>query len=535
MTTTCSPDSTTTEWPAFIGKWPRLTGRQAPEFECRHEGDEELGDKCGRFGKRIGLRCMPWQWLVLRGVLSLLAPNEWGERLFTHRFVVIECTRQNGKSLIIVLRILFGMFVLGEKRIIYTAQRWSTAEDVFDRVVAVIDRIPSLKRRLLKPPSKKDNRGVIELVNKAKVEFGPRSQDFGRGYTEIDLVFFDEAYDLDAVTTRNLEGSQRAARNPQTWYVSTSPVATVHPKCHKFSGLCRSGRKHAANLYYALFGAPRTFDRMDPEAWPLANPSYGVVGDDREMQTTLENAKTTADRLIADADYLGWAEYPPDESEIGSPMPGWKTMAVDPIATRSELVGPRALVLDRSLDRKVWILCAAQRTTAGRIYLEFGYSAQASNVAIVRQTLSVAGALDPVALVIDKKSDAAVLQPDLVEAGIEPTMTNTPEFAIASGGFLDDALDGRLAHGDQQIFNDAVANAAMRELPSGGFVWDASADKSTFSHLRAASLARWALLEYGSNVALPKMPVVATGDAQSTPIGPQMGQIGSVDFMTMPL
>src|ERR1700730_1827496 len=98
MTTTCSPDSTpTTDWPAFVGVWPRLTGRQRPEFECRHEGDESLGDKCAPFGKRIGLRCMPWQWLVLRAVLSLLAPNAWGERLFTHRFVVIECTRQNGK------------------------------------------------------------------------------------------------------------------------------------------------------------------------------------------------------------------------------------------------------------------------------------------------------------------------------------------------------------------------------------------------------------------------------------------------------
>lgn len=527
--TTCSTDSTTTtEWPPFVGVWPRLTGRQEPEFESRHEGDETEGDRCARFGKRVGLRCMPWQWLVLRAVLSLLPVNDWGERVWAHRIVVIEATRQNGKTLIIVLRILFGLFVIREKRIIYTAQRWSTAEDVFDRVVTVIDRIPSLKRRLLAKPTKKNNHGLILLIGGAKCEFGPRSQDFGRGYTEVDLVFFDEAYDLDAVPERNLTGAQRAAGNPQTWYVSTSPVASVHPKCHKFSGLCRSGRRRAANIYYALFAAPREMDRMDPQAWPLANPSYGVVGDDGEMQTTLEHAKTTVDRLIADADYLGWAEYPPDESEIGSPMPAdrWSAMGVDPNLVRAELTGPRALVLDRSLDRNVWLLCAAQRTRDGHIYIEFGYSAQASNVAIVRQTLATAAILDPVALVIDAKSDAAVLKPDLVEAGIEPTMTNLTEFGIASGGFLDDALDGRLAHGNQQIFNDAVAGAAMRELPRGGFIWAADADKSTFSHLRAASLARWALLEFGAVLPMPKAPVAAAPSSH-------MPAVESVDFMTM--
>jgi hypothetical protein len=45
------------------------------------------------------------------------------------------------------------------RRIVYTAQQWATVEDVFDRVCAIIERVPSLKKRLAKPPSKKDNRG----------------------------------------------------------------------------------------------------------------------------------------------------------------------------------------------------------------------------------------------------------------------------------------------------------------------------------------------------------------------------------------
>ena len=28
-----------TQWPEWVGSWPRLKGRQFPEFESKHEGD----------------------------------------------------------------------------------------------------------------------------------------------------------------------------------------------------------------------------------------------------------------------------------------------------------------------------------------------------------------------------------------------------------------------------------------------------------------------------------------------------------------
>lgn len=231
-------------WPNFVGTWPRLIGRQTPEIECRHPGDESEGDRCATFAFRIGLRCMPWQWLILRAMLSLLDPNQWGERLFTHRNVVIECSRQNGKTLIVIVRILWGLFRRRE-RILYTAQEWKTAEDVFDRVCAVIDRVPAFRRQLAAKPSKKDNRGVILLVDGTKADFGPRSLNFGRGLTEVDLLIMDEAYDVVPKHSANLTGTQRAAQNPQTIWLSTPPVAAEHPHCHKLAGFHRLGKAGA--------------------------------------------------------------------------------------------------------------------------------------------------------------------------------------------------------------------------------------------------------------------------------------------------
>lgn len=506
MTTTFSTDCDT-DWPDFIGSWPRLKGSQTPRFESRHPGDESEGDRCAKFGQRVGMRCMPWEWQTLRAILSRQPLNEWGERVWTHRDSAIECTRQQGKTLIIVLRILYGLFVLKEMRIIYTAQRWSTAYDVFKRVVAVIERIPSLKRRLSEKPSKAGNRGMIRLTNGASAEFGPRSQDFGRGYTEIDLLIIDEAYDVDPEEEANLTGAQSAARNPQTIYISTAPVADVHPKCHALAALHRLGHTGAPDLYYALYAAPADMSREDPDAWALAQPSYGVATNEREIRSKVQKAKTAAQRAIFDADYMGWGDYPPDEAEIASPIPDdvWEC-ALD---VGVKLVGPRAMALDRTRNRKTWALAAAQRTSDGRIFVEIGYAADTQNSQALAATVAAVASLNPVALVIDTKSAAAVLVPELTAAGIEATITNSAQLARASGAFLDDALSGQLAHPGQDLLTDGVRSAAMREIP-GGFTWDEPHNGGTAMYLRAATLARWALMEFGNTVTVPSAaPVVA--------------------------
>lgn len=515
MTTTSQPDCDA-EWPDFVGTWPRLKGRQTPLFESKFDGDESLGDKCAAFGARIGLRCMPWEWLTVRAILSTQPPNQHGDQLWTHRDGAIECTRQQGKTLLIVLLILFHLYILKTKRIVYTAQRWSTAADVFDRVWAVIDRVPSLKRRLAEKPTKGGNRGLIKLTNGCKVEFGPRSQDFGRGYTEVDLLIIDESYDVDPAQEANLTGAQSAARNPQTLYLSTPPVAAEHPKCHILTGLHRLGHERAPDLYYALYAAPREMSRDDPKSWAMAQPSYGVATNEREIRSKRQKAKTAAQLAIFDADYMGWGDYPPEEGEATSPIPDdqWESLTV---GADVELVGPCALALERSRNRKGWAMAAAQRTADGRIFVEIGFASEVSNAEMVSYTASAAMALNPIVLVIDAKSSAAVIGTELESAGIDATMTNHSQLGLASGGFLDDALAGNLAHAGQSILTDGVRSAEMREIP-GGFTWDEPVNGNSVVYLKAATLARWALVENEGNIRpAPARP--ATAAARTSPGG----------------
>lgn len=498
-------------WPDWLGKFPRLTGRQQPEYESWHEGDESEGDRATRFGTRIGVWLLPWEWMIVRAVLSLLPVNEFGIRLYTHRVIVLECTRQQGKTLIIVLLILWKLFKR-RRRIIYTAQQWATVEDVFDRVVAIIDRVPSLKKRLAKPPSKKDNRGTIVLKpirgdkHVVQAQFGPRTQHFARGFTEVDDVFFDEGYDLVPKETANLTGAQAASDNPQTFYVSTPPVVTAHPNCQRFSGLVRTIENGGApGMYGALYRAPKSFKRGDPAAYPLAQPSYGVVGNDRDMEAHLQGAQDAGpeDLALFDADWLGRGDYPPPANRRESEIPtetwrdmGWQTKRDSegrPLP-KPTLTGRPVLVLAREAN---WAIAAAWRTAAGPMHIEVGYpDLDMTKDVAVRTVSSVMTEWDPSALVV-AGGEAAEAVPDLEAAGFEVITPNRTEEAQACGGFLSDALIGAFTHSGQAGLTTAMESAVKNELTGGGFIWEVF-DPASHAQLRGATLARWALLKFGA-------------------------------------
>lgn len=65
------------QWPEWVGSWPRLKGRQTPEFESKHPGDESAhADRCGKFGFAVGLRPMPWQWRSIQAITSVQPPTD---------------------------------------------------------------------------------------------------------------------------------------------------------------------------------------------------------------------------------------------------------------------------------------------------------------------------------------------------------------------------------------------------------------------------------------------------------------------------
>ncbi|MDL9938693.1 terminase large subunit [Gordonia sp. ABSL1-1] len=467
-------------------EFPKLTGRQEPENLSEFEGDDTDGLRAVEFARKTRTVPLPWQAASLIGILRRAADGMW-----THPDVLLLVPRQNGKTLILVLRCLFGLFLLNEK-IVFSSQRWQTSKNTYKRLSAIIKSRPSLNKRVV-ANSMAPGSAYIELASGAQITFITRSNDSGRGLDEVDLVIYDEAYNLTESETSGLSWTQMASKNPQTIYASSAANAEQHINCAVLAGQRRRGLEHGAGLYFAEYMAPDG-DWDDLETARQANPSFGVIQTDAKMLKEIRAVRTAAARRSFEVEALGRGIWPTDgeSHEAIIDAEAWSTMK----NLTPRLTGPIALGLDRSVDGKTWALAAAQRTADGRVHIEIGFHQAASLRAVAAYIRAVVSAWDPAVLVIDRKSSAMSVVPLLAEEGIEPEVTGTPQMAMACQGFLDDAADARLSHAGQQIFTDAVAAAAKRTMPQGDFVWDRT--EGSVAALLAGTIARWALLTFGT-------------------------------------
>lgn len=493
--------------PLWVSTPQRLTGNPEPFWESHHGGDYYHGDRCGRFAHKIGEPFYRWQWDAERKILATRPDGLW-----SHPDVCLLITRQQGKSQLITLRILYGLFFLGEK-IIYTAQRWQTVEDVYDRIVAMIDRRPSLRRRLDSSAcpdghTKAGNHGEIHLLNGASLHMGPRTKAVGRGETKIDLAIFDEAYDVKEAHTTDLTGAQNASDNPQTIFVSTAAVVDLHPHCQVLATMRRNGLRHEPDLYAAEWRAPDGMARDDPQAWRLAQPSHGATVRAREVSRELRRARTATLIAMFNADYLGWGSWPPDPDEAKCPIPldVWDKLVAIP-----ELVGDVCLAVERTLDLRWWCIAAGQRTRDGRVHVEVGYWRAVNIGQAAAAVLELVELWDPVAIAVDSHSRAHPIAPYLHNQGIECVVTSTPKLALYTQGFVDSVMSGDVCHVGQKLLRDGLEGGAMRELPRGDVVWDEAESGAALAPVKAVTLAHGAVLEFAAESRPAASPSTGTG------------------------
>ena len=101
---------------------------------------------------------------------------------------------------------------------------------------------------------------------------------------------------------------------------------------------------------------------------------------------------------------------------------------------------------------------------------------------------------DPVAVVVNPKSQSGTLVKPLGEAGILLTLMTAQDVAVAHGEFLDLVRDGGLAHLDQGPLTAAVRAAQQRPL-AGAQAWDPKVDTDQ-APLVAATGGCWAFCRW---------------------------------------
>lgn len=512
----------------IAAEWPKLTGRQTPFSQSFQIGSYELGEKVVELARRMKIRTMPWQTWSIEKIMARNPDGTW-----THPECCLIVPRQNGKSLILSLLVIYRMFKLGEQ-IIFSAQQWETAKSLWKRTWNMVQSHADLLG-LVESRTCSQGRGTIVLTSGAQVVFTTRSPNAARGLDQIDLTIYDEAYDLDLADLAALSPTQMAAPDPQKIYTSTAVNAEQQPNGMHLASVRSRGLERENRLFYAEWRAPDDSALDSPEVWRLASPAYGVIATEEKLGAEWRTfRKTEAGRKSFGCEYLGIGDWPTEGPEDLPPVVDqavWADMRdLSAVSAGAVCVAVECEAIRDPAMRKSrrWTIGAAVRTETGK-HLQIGYRGPGSPAEIAKRVAEVVKLNDPVAVVLDDKSIAKdLLAKELESQDIEPEFIKSGQVSTATNGFLQGVDNQTFTHDGDPRVEPLFEHAQLREIGNaGGAAWQRPKNVD-ISPVIVLTNAAWGLDEFDVAATAPPPAPEHVPTSADSPSGP--GE--SIDFMT---
>lgn len=458
-----------------------VIGVQEPRIGSWPEGaDPRLGELAVRWCRDMGFTLYPWQELVLKN--SLLG-GVGGER-WASQDVGLVVTRQQGKTQLLIARMMFGLFMLPhEKTIVATAHLVETAKEAFRDMVARIDEHPELKARVA-PRGIHYANGTegIELKDGSRIRFKARSGGSIRGW-QVDLLVADEAYDLTDDEMAALRPTLTQSRNPQFWYASSTGM----PDSYVLNSVRERGIDKAPGLAYFEWSAPPDADNKDVEAIRQANPSLGI-------------SNQTLASIFGDCESMEEERYRRERLGILAPIgeegfipPAKWSKCLDSklaeMVTNGEVIDQKltrvALGVDVPPDRSYGSVCVSGFREDGSHFVELlareigtdwlpGYLAD----------LLVEGGKVPI--LADGFSAVSAMALELRQNRVPVKFIRSDVYKKACGVFYDKVVQGQVAHKGDADLDAAVAGAVPSSKDK---LWAWTSKSVDVSPLVAATLA----------------------------------------------
>jgi hypothetical protein len=383
-----------------------------PRFRSLPERKKSLGLRAVRFATRAGIKLDAHQRQVLTGFMGQTAKGAWS----SFENALIE-PRQNGKTEILLTRVLFGAFELGERHIVYSAHMWATAHEAFLRACDIVESNRQLAARVAKTRRSAADLGFV-LDSGERIRFVTRSRATARGFAG-DVVVFDEAHFLAEATHAALLPALSArskAGKVQVFYACSAADQTRHPDAVVVARIRERGiQGDDPSLAYFEWSAPvldvdgnevppdRVPDDVaaDVKVQRAANPAFGVRISAEHVASELR----ALDRRSFATERLGVGDWPATDSEATGPihLEDWDALA-DP---SSAPLAPVCIGFDVSPDRRVAVAIAGRRDD-GLFHVEITDSEQGTG-RLVERLVQLIGDHDPWLVCADPFGLTAVL------------------------------------------------------------------------------------------------------------------------------
>lgn len=480
-----------------------LRSRRTPRVEVRPAGIVgTFGPEAVDLGHRAGIEADDWQADAVGLLLSFREDGIWACREYCE-----WCARQNGKGVILELRVLAGLFLLGERTILWSAHEVKTAKKAAKRMRVLFGRLGTrFERRgsehfaieldgehfTVKVGQTNGQESFEILETGQMVLFIARSKGSGRGIDAVDLNIVDETFAYTFEQQDAIHPTQRSALNPQTIYTSSPPLDGVSGEVmHKLRK--RAESDNPGRLGYRDFGAAGRLEDLrelkpaeltaflsDVERWANTNPALGTP------RLTVEDMQGDLEAMSEEGfarEILGiWPK--PLESAGGTiDRDAWTALA----DSKSTMDGRIRIALDVAPDRSRSTIAVAGRRADGRFHAEvIRNDAGTGWVVADAKKLQARWNCGPVLL--DPHSAAGGLIQALTEAKVEVELITTAELGQATGAFIDLVDNEQLRHLDQTALTTAVLGGQLRPL-GDAFAWARKDTSVDITPLVAVTLA----------------------------------------------
>lgn len=485
-----------------------LHGADSPRVELTPPRAYTLAPEAIELASVAGLELDYWQQQALDLWLSVREDGKWAA------FEAVEIVaRQNGKGGILEARALAGLFLFGEKLIMWSAHEYKTAMEAFLRVRTLVQRLIRdgvVEGDQIKVNNTNGEEGFERVDTEQRLKFIARSKSSGRGFSG-DVNIIDETFAYTSAQQSALMPTMNARPNPQIIYTSSPPLDGETGEI-LFQLRKRADAGGDDSLGYRDWGLDGDLDNLseidldDRNNWAAANPalSSSVVPLDEEV--ILRNRRSLNDVDFA-REILGvW----PRQHEGGGAIDvaQWAQL-VDAMSQRD---GDFALGVDIEPNRDY-----AAITLYGLRSDELGHCQIVDyrpGTDWIVPRMAELRKLDPVALGMGRGTYAS-LETEMEQYGITvPEDPDKPErgdvaviggmdMSAACGQLIDDVRQSAIRHLGQHQLDVAVSGARTRET-GDAIAWSRKDTETQLCPIVSVTVARRSFVDRVEAVKKPK-------------------------------
>jgi phage terminase large subunit-like protein len=438
---------------------PKLLGALEPRLHTPWLKGESRGHEIAELAERIGQPLLPWQRLLLDD-MSVVDD----EGMFIKKSSLVLLARQSGKSHMMRMRMLAGLFCFGEENILMMSSQRKMAIRSLEIMVMIVERNDFLLKQV--KGGKIDtawrrttgNEG-LHLENGNRIEVIAANSDSARGLT-ADVLWIDELREVGEAAMDASKSTTLTRPNSQRFYTSNAGSAESEVLIHMRE---RSMMKPPRSLGFYEYSAPENCDIWDRSAWAMANPSLGILISEEAVEETIATSTVVAARTETLCQFVNtgltspwtpgsWEDLADKDMQMNPGMTVMFAFDVDPHTRRSASLVAGALLPD------------------GRIALQ------------LLQTWESLIAVDELQIAVDIKKKCDEWHPRLVlhdsytTAAIAERLRNSgiaveacvgAQFYTACSTFKDAIDNKRVVHAGQEVLDQQMLNVASSSKDTG--------------------------------------------------------------------